>query len=195
MTPAALSPPVTASVDPVKTALADDHVWAELRAHARAVLGNWMQDRPVTERADAAETALQETARRALDKRFGYDPAGAVAAWVHGILINVLRETARDLRRRPAQPPDGPEEWDRLVTAFAPDGGDEVKPDGDTAGILARLGPDQQMILRLRYIDALDHATIAARLGISIGNARVKLCRALAAARAVAGVAPGEDGR
>jgi DNA-directed RNA polymerase specialized sigma24 family protein len=59
---------------------------------------------------------------------------------------------------------------------------------------LSRLSADQRTVLELRFGEGLEHADIATRLGISSGCARVRVCRALAAAKAVAGVAPGEDG-
>src|SRR5437868_4739516 len=100
MTPAPPVTPASPPADPVRTALADERVRADLAAQARAVLNRWLRDRPAAERAEAAVTAVQEVARRALVKHADYDPAGAVAAWLSGILTHVLQETARELRRR-----------------------------------------------------------------------------------------------
>ena len=62
------------------------------------------------------------------------------------------------------------------------------------ADYLARLPAEQQQLLRLRYYEDLSYDEIAARLGISAGNARVRLFRAVAAAKALAGVCPGRNG-
>src|SRR5207237_5740412 len=116
----------------------NDQVRHDLLAHARAVVHRQLKDRPALERVEAAETAVQETSRRALEKSADYDPARAVAAWLHGILVNVLFETVRELRRRPAQPPDDSAAWDRLASVLSP--ADEPAGDRlDAAGILSRL--------------------------------------------------------
>jgi len=109
-----------AADDPVRLALADPNVLTELLVHARAFIGLWLADRPIDEREEGAETAVQETARRALQKRAEFDPAvGSPAAWLHGFLVNVLKQTARALRRRPAQAPADPDDWDRITAALA----------------------------------------------------------------------------
>jgi RNA polymerase sigma-70 factor (ECF subfamily) len=190
----ATSAPTAAADDQVRVALADPKVLTELLAHARAFVGSWLKDRPIDEREELAETAVQETARWALQKSSAFNPiVGSPAAWLHGFLVNVLKQTARALRRRPAQAPTDPDDWDRITAALASTRDSEVEA-SDLAGILARLNVEQRTILDLRFRAGLDHAAIAARLGISEGTARVRLCRALAAARAVAGAAPGEDG-
>jgi RNA polymerase sigma factor (sigma-70 family) len=194
MTPAALPTPVAVPADPVRAALADPDTQSDLLAHARAVLGRWLADRPAAERAEAALEAVNEVATRALEKRVEYNPdSGAVPAWLHGFMNNVLHTVARALRRRPVQAPADPDVWDRLASALSPA---HEKPAGDrldAAVILSRLSADQQTVLRLWFVEGLDHAAIADRLGISRENARVRLCRALAAAKTIVGVAPGED--
>jgi RNA polymerase sigma-70 factor (ECF subfamily) len=180
-----------APADPIRVALADERILADLACHARAVIGRTLVDRRPTEREELAATAIQETARRALAKYGEYDPNASAAAWLHGILNYVLLESVREVRGRPVQPPELPEEWERLTAVFSPvatlaDDRSEV------ARILTQLSAEQQELLKLRYIEGLEPTEIAARLAISQGNARVRLCRALAAARNVAGVAPGE---
>jgi RNA polymerase sigma factor (sigma-70 family) len=167
----------------------------ELLMHARAVLGRWLADRPATERSESAREAVNEVTIRALEKRVEYDAnAGAVAAWLHGFMNNVLLNTARALRRRPKQPPGDQAAWDRLATELSPAAAETASDRLDAVGILSRLTVDQRTILELRYSEGLEHADIATRLGISSVCARVRVCRALAAAKAVAGVNPGEDG-
>jgi RNA polymerase sigma-70 factor (ECF subfamily) len=147
------------------------------------------------EQSEAAHEAVQEVTTRALAKQSDYDPAaGSVSAWLHGFLNKVLLQTGRTMRCQPMQPPADPAAWDRLATALSPAAAQPTVDRLDAASILSRLPADQRTILELRYRDGLEHAEIATRLGISLGNARVRSCRALAAAKAVAGVAPGEDG-
>jgi RNA polymerase sigma factor (sigma-70 family) len=168
MTPAAPTTPVATPDEPVRAALADDQVRYDLLVHARAIVNGQLKDRPLLERAEAVETAVNQAACRALEKRSGYDPAqGSVTAWLHGVLNHVLLETARDLRRRPAQPPVDPAAWEQLATALAR-GRSRLAEDGlDAAEILSRLSPDQRTLLEMRYSEGLEYTAIAAGLGIS----------------------------
>jgi RNA polymerase sigma factor (sigma-70 family) len=196
MTPAALPTPVAVPADPVRAALADPVTQTDLLAHAHATLGRWLANRSVTERSEAAREAVQEVSTRALAKRDKFDPnAGSVSAWLHGFMNNVLHNVARALRRRPVQAPVDQAVWDRLASALSPASAEQAGDRLDAAVVLSRLPADQRAILDLRYGDGLEYAEIATRLGISLGNARVRLCRAVAAAKAVVGVAPGEDAR
>jgi RNA polymerase sigma factor (sigma-70 family) len=108
-------------------------------------------------------------------------------------MSNVLAETARSLRGLPAQPLPDQSAWERLATDLTPPASEAVPDRLAIADYLARLTPEQQLVLSLRFYDGLSHDEIAVRLGISPANARVRLCRALAAAKAIAGVAPRED--
>jgi RNA polymerase sigma factor (sigma-70 family) len=194
MTPAAPPTLVAVPADPVGAALADTAVQGELTAHARSTLGRWLADRPATERAEAALEAVHEVTSRALEKQADYNPnAGSVSAWLHGIMNKVLHLVARSLRRRPVQAPDNQIAWDRLATTLCPASAEPSGDRLDAAVILSRLSADQRTVLDLWFFEGLDHAAIADRLGISYVNARVRLCRALAAAKAIVGVAPGED--
>jgi len=185
MTPAATSLPVALPDDPIRAALDDARIRDGLHAQARAVLG--------PEAADDAAEAVQEAAARAWQARATFHTGdGAVTAWLHGILTNVLHETMRKRRRRPAQLPDDPRAWDRLLADLSP--ADAVADRDAVAVLFARLPAEHRDILDLRYRHGLDGAALAARLGVRPGAARVRLCRALAAAKVVAGVAPGEVG-
>jgi RNA polymerase sigma-70 factor (ECF subfamily) len=191
MTPAVTTVQDAPPDDPVRAALSDPDVRNGLLEHAAAVLGRWLADRPNAFRAEAAAEAVQETQLRALQRRHEYDPAiGPVRNWLHGILSRVMCETARSLGRLPVQPRD-PSAWERLAVDLAtPD--DAVADRLAAADYLSRLPSEQRELLRLRYYANLDHREIARRLGISAANARVRLCRALAAARVIAGASPEE---
>lgn len=170
---------------PVRAALEDEAVRQRLSRHARAVVGTWAERLPPGERQALAEDALQETYRRALQRGGEFDHGrGAVGAWLHGILVNVLRESRRD--RRPVRPIE-PEDWDTLAAACA-------DPDAwEAAELLSRLPEDQQAVLRMRIEGGLSFKDIGERLGISEGNARVRHSRALRALKEAAGAAPEED--
>jgi RNA polymerase sigma-70 factor, ECF subfamily len=193
MNPAVTQPPSAPPDDPVRTALDDSAVQAELLNHALAILGRRLAGRPSNDRIDKAKEAFQETSVRALHKRHDYDPTRAVRPWLHGILTNVLSETTQSLHRSPAQESEDAADWERLAVDLAPDAADVVPKLLDVAGYLAKLTPEHREMLQLRFYAGLSHDEIAVRLGISQGNARVRLCRALNAARAIAGAAPRED--
>ena len=106
---------------------------------------------------------------------------------------NVLFETARSLRKLPAQEPVDSASWERLAIDLRASGVEDVVDRLTSADYLALLLADQQEILRLRYLEDLSFAEIASRLKISEGNARIRLFRALAAAKAIVGAGPKED--
>jgi RNA polymerase sigma factor (sigma-70 family) len=194
MTPAVTQSHAAAPAGPVQAALDDPNVRSGLLDHARAILGRWLADRPAAVRAEAAAEAVQETHLRALQKRHEYDQAvGRARAWLHGIMNKVLSETARSLCRLPAQALPNPAAWEQLAADLTPQAAEAVPDRLTAADYLARLPADYRQLLQLRFYDDLSHDEIAARLGISPGNARVRLCRALAAAKALAGVSPGEE--
>jgi RNA polymerase sigma factor (sigma-70 family) len=195
MTPAVAQPVAAPPDNLVRMALDDPEVRDALLNHALAILGRRLTDRSVTDRIDKANEACQETFVRALNKRQEYDPARPVRPWLHGIMNNVLSETTRSLWRSPAQEPADTAAWERLVVDLASDAADIVLSRLDVAGYLAKLPPEHKEVLELRFYEGLNHESLAARLGISIGNARVRLCRALNAMRVIAGVAPREEGR
>jgi RNA polymerase sigma-70 factor (ECF subfamily) len=192
MTPA-VTQPVAPPADPVRAALDDAEVREGLRQHAQAVLGRWLSGRPLIVRDEAVAEAVQETQLRSLQKFQTYTPqTGSVRAWLHGILNIVLLETTRKLRGQPCQLPANKADCENLAAPDLP--AEEVVLDRLAAEeCLARLTAEQRELLRLRLIENLSHDEIAVRLGISPVNARVRLSRALTAARAIAGATPGED--
>jgi RNA polymerase sigma factor (sigma-70 family) len=88
--------------------------------------------------------------------------------------------------RRPAQSPEDPAAWERLAADLAAPA-DVVTDRLTAAECLDALSQEHRQILQLRFREGLAHEQIAARLSISPGNARVRLSRALNAAKALAG--------
>jgi RNA polymerase sigma-70 factor, ECF subfamily len=193
MNPAITQPVAAPPDDPVRSALDDTAVRDGILNHALAILGRRLANRPMTDRIDKAKDAVQETYVRALQKRHDYNPTRPVRPWLHGIMTNVMSETSRSLRHSPAQESADAAEWERLAVDLTTDAADVVPDRLAVVGYLAKLPPEHREVLHLRFYDGLSHDEIAARLGISEGCARVRLCRALNAAKAIAGVAPRED--
>lgn len=180
MTQAGTQPPLTAPLDdPVRAALDDCDLRAGLDCHARARLGQLLSDRPLAVRREQAEDAVQEVCRRALEVRERFDSAtGTVAAWLHGMLERVLHERCRAVRKQPLQPTAEPDAWGALAARMsAPSGSEEL------TRLLALLPEEPRRIVTLHHLDGLSHDEIAARLGISPSNSRVRLARAMNALR------------
>ena len=192
-----MSPAVTKSAaaappnDLIGTAIEDPEVQTALLKHALAVLGRRIGGRATADWLDKARDACQETYARALRKRAEYNPNFPVPVWLHGILHFVLAETVKSIVRSPSQESAHPEEWEALTAALHSDAAETVH--FDLAPLLARLPPEHKEMIQLKYCEGLTHAEIAARIGITNGNARVRLSRALLAARTIAGVALQED--
>lgn len=188
VTQSAAAPP-----DPVRAAIEDPEVRTSLRNHALAVLGRRIGVRRTGDLHDKALDACQETFARALRKRTAFDPARSAPAWLHGILNFVLNEFVDSFFRLPSQESAHPEAWEALAATLNSDTMVAFPDHLDLASLLAKLPPEHKEIIQLKFSDGLAHSEIATRLGISRANARVRLCRALVAARTSAGVAPQED--
>jgi RNA polymerase sigma factor (sigma-70 family) len=192
MTPAVTQLPAISPDSPVSKALEDPETRDALLAHALAILGKFLIHRPSTDRLDKANEACQEAYARALQKSHEYDLARPVRPWLHGIMNNVLAEMTRGLRRSPVQEPLDRAAWERLAVDLGSDVA-EVANRLDLDVYLAKLPPEHREVVELRFYDGFSHENLAARLGITIGNARVRLCRALNALKEIAGVVPQEE--
>ena len=186
MTPAT-SPPTTAPPeDPVGLALADPNTRDQLLTHALSILCQRLADKPYSVRRDEAEDIVQNTCSVALRRRADYEPTvGTVAGWLHGILVRTAYAQCRSVRNQSPQSAD-PAVWENLTAnRLVP----STSPDAmlDLPVYLARLSPEQRALLEMRYREGLEFDEIADRLGISVGAARVRFCRTLAAVREAAG--------
>jgi len=173
MTPA-MHPPIAAPPDdPVRAAMDDSHIRAELLAHSRSRLSLWLNDRPPTVREELAAEVVQEALARAWDRRADFDRTRATpAGWLHGFLSHVLSEQCRTIRKQPAQPTVHPGAWEALEGRF-------TKDDSDLSELLGCLPADQREIVSMHHLDGLSHREIAARLWISEPTSRVRLARAM----------------
>ncbi len=173
--------------DPVRNALDDSALRDGLLTHALAILGRRLRHRTVADRTDVAMVALQETCVRALEKRDQYLPTLPVRPWLHGIMNLVLCETIRGVRRAPAQELKDAAAWEALAIDLTPDVAETVPNRLAISDYLAGLREEERQVVELRFDQGLSHDEIATRLGITSGNARVRLSRALVALKAHAG--------
>lgn len=136
-------------------------------------LATWFLGDPV-----AAEDAVADAVLRAWERRRDLRDPGAADAWFGRILVNACRNELRRRARRPG------------VTLVEPTAGAEPDPAGVTADrdelarALARLTPDEQIVLALRYGRELTVPEIAGRTSVSDGTVKSRLHYALGHLRA-----------
>jgi RNA polymerase sigma factor (sigma-70 family) len=131
----------------------------------------------------------------ALRSERNYDPGRDLHSWLHGIAMNVVRRHVerfgRDRRRLSPAPPNDAAAVEALHEYLLRTGARlETRPDETVAlreeleALLAPVPAQHQQVLRLFFLEHnQNNEAVAAALGISPGAARVRLCRALQAAR------------
>ena len=105
----------------------------------------------------------------------------------------VLLETIRSLFGSPSQASADPAAWARLEAELDSDAAEVVSSGLDAHCYMAKLSAEHKEVLQLRFYEDLSHDEIAVRLGISNGYARLRLYRALNAAKLIAGAGMRED--
>jgi RNA polymerase sigma factor (sigma-70 family) len=137
---------------------------------------------------------LQETVVEALDHADSFTATRQPVAWLLGIAVNVIRRKkvaqAKHAHREislgllAAQQPRPSSEQDVLdrllpISETAADPGQTLESDEEVAVILSLVSPADQEVLRLAVLEDLERETLAQRLSIPAGAARVRLHRAL----------------
>jgi RNA polymerase sigma factor (sigma-70 family) len=128
-----------------------------------------------------AEDLTSETFARMLRGLDGFRGEASFRNWVYQIARNAVRNHRRAARYRLALP--------LSPTAAAPPDEDDEPSGGRKAatvlGLLQPLPPRYRQVLELRFLDGCSIEETAARLGITVGNAKVLQHRALRKAAAV----------
>lgn len=126
-----------------------------------------------------AEDAAQQVFTRAWRSRGTYDPARPLGGWLTGITRRVIADMfagrAREARRMEAEVIHLP----RAEGAVS----DAVVAAVVVHDALALLGPPQDEVLRLAFLEDLAHQQIAERLDMPLGTVRSHIHRGLAALR------------
>lgn len=143
----------------------------------------------------AAEDLAAETFLVAYQKRYDFRPECApIRSWLYGIATNLLRRQARtEVRRYRATARAAGREagvtlgHDAAVSAMV----DAQAVARELAAGLARLSPGDRDVLLLISWARLDHAEVAAALGIPLGTVRSRLHRVRTALRK--GMTPVEE--
>jgi RNA polymerase sigma factor (sigma-70 family) len=162
----------------------DPEAFRELyKRYAEAVLGYFIRRTGDVESAHdlTAETFAQAWIVRG---RFRDEAGGNAGPWLFGIARNVLLMSVRRgrLERQASERLGIRERLDDPATTAVPT--EEWAHDADDADrLLDLLPPLQREAVRLRVIEGLDYAEVAADLGTSAPTARVRVHRGLAALR------------
>ncbi len=131
---------------------------AELRSYLRSMLHN----------QEDADDAVQETFLIVRDRLSTYDPSRDYPNWVRGIARNVALRKRRTLSRARNLPLDQFDELNALVAAPQADAPSAAVSEITAVRTwVAQLGPEQQRMVLLRYVERLGVDAIAERLGKS----------------------------
>jgi RNA polymerase sigma-70 factor (ECF subfamily) len=131
-----------------------------------------------------AEEAVQEAFIRAWRNQGSCRTPSTPLPWLLQITRNeALRLAERRSRRQASEVPE--EEPDRIVASD--NGLDRMLDTVATQQVLDVLNPDEQTLIRLRYVEDLTQGQVAARLGVPEGTVKVRLHRARARLRGLAG--------
>jgi RNA polymerase sigma-70 factor, ECF subfamily len=167
--------------DPVRAALEDEQLLQSLMGYARKSLKGREY-----EAQDAVQTAIQ----RMLERSEKYDPqCGSVAAWLFGILSNVIRDLVRKQQKQPSQQPEQPAVWESCSVAKPEENLSEMRE--ELFKVMNQLPAQDRAILEMRHGDNLSYDEIAQRLGVNAGTARQRVCRALSLAQGLVNTSKG----
>lgn len=130
---------------------------------------------------EAAEDLMQETFLRMVRTIEQYEHSGKFEAWLFRIAVNLVRDHARQSRRRGETVPLNPD--DGAAEAAAAHGPERQVTQAEARQRLERcferLSEPEREILALRYFAGLPFAEIAGLLGVPLGTALARAHRAL----------------
>ena len=134
-----------------------------------------------------AEDATQQVFTRAWRSREAYDPARPLGGWLTGITRRVIADTfaSRDRQRRLVDATSGQRLREEAPLT------DRVVDRVVVHEALDRLGPPQDEILRMAFVQDLTQGQIAERLGMPLGTVKSHVHRGLARLRAALEVSDG----
>jgi RNA polymerase sigma factor (sigma-70 family) len=133
-------------------------------------LAAWILRDPV-----GAEDAVQEAALTAWNRRASLRKSDAAQAWFKRIVINTCRDELR--RRARVRPLDRDE-------GFGPSHADRLDDKDELESAVARLTPDEQVVLGLRFGRDLTVPQIASATGLPEGTVKSRLHHSLEHLRA-----------
>jgi len=137
---------------------------------------------------------LQETVLEALDHADRFNTTKQPLAWLRGIAVNVMKRKKAEqakfayreisfsrLAAQQASPDNEQDLLDRLlpVAEITSDPGQALESDEEVTVLLNLVSPTDREVVRLAILEDCEGETLAQRLGVSAGTARMRLHRAL----------------
>jgi RNA polymerase sigma-70 factor (ECF subfamily) len=147
----------------------------------------------ITRDPDVAADVVHDAWVRAAEQAGRFEARSAVRTWIVGIVMNLIRERARDARRNGERAPHAADEpddadahWSAAASATPPPGIDVAGIDPmDLDAAIAALPEGFRQVLVLHDVEGFTHEEIAAMTGIVPGTSKSQLARARQRVRAM----------
>lgn len=141
----------------------------------------------MTRNPDMAFDLTQDTYCRAFDRIGQFDGRSSVSTWLYRIAVN---EALQFLRKKTPQALHADKSSRRAMAS-----GESTEAKHDVEDALAKLGPDDRVVLLLRYQEGLDYHQISEVMDCPPGTVASRLNRARHAIRGLLadGYDPGEE--
>jgi RNA polymerase sigma factor (sigma-70 family) len=133
-----------------------------------------------------AEDAAQEALMRAWQARSSLRDAAAFRPWLVRITVNVCRDWQRGrfgTGRRLVEPFDISDAADLTAALGSDPGASDHTAALDLRAAIARLDPEYQVVVALRYYVGMDASEVGSALGVPSATVRTRLRRALSLLR------------
>ncbi len=144
-----------------------------------------------------AQEVVQEAIVEALDHVERFDPSRQLMAWLLGIVLNVIRRKKAETTKRQQRElslsqlsmlhiasMSEHDLLDQIIPTSQSGPEQAVEDDEQVNALLSLVSSDDQLILRLAFLEDFERDALARRLGVTSGAARVRLHRALGRLRA-----------
>jgi RNA polymerase sigma factor (sigma-70 family) len=137
---------------------------------------------------NVARELLQDVVQEALHNAERFDPTRSPEPWLLGIAANLIKRRQAEMTKRTQREPFGRDlhaagaenlSDDELFSRLAKPKVANPTENLEVDDILSRVSEDDREILRLAVIHEFNGETLAQKLGIKAGAARVRLHRAL----------------
>lgn len=154
----------------------DRAAFDELYARYAKPIYNFL--RRAADRPESADDLLQKTFLKLHAGRHQYQPVGPFRSWIFTLARNVLRDEARERRRRPLADADA---FDERQVAAGPGAGRDRAPELEliVAEALAGLPLTQREVVVLSRYHGMSYAEIGELLGISEGAVKQRAFQAM----------------
>lgn len=136
----------------------------------------------------AARDLTQQTFLQVHRSRMDWDPERPIKPWILAIAVNVRRDYARRVLRRPEGYRADEASLAQLSTSATQD---QPLVARDVRGAVARLPEHERLVVELHWFGGLSMGEVASTLGVSLSAVKVRAHRAYKTLRGLLGSASG----